>query len=155
MASVNPVPEGYHTLTPYLSVSNGEEAIEFYKAAFGAKELFRTPGPGGKGIGHAELQIGDSRLMLADEYPDLDFRGPNALGGSPVLLHLYVDDCDAWFDRAVKAGAKITRPLEDKFYGDRGGSLVDPYGHTWYVATHKEDLSAEEMQERAAKAHGG
>lgn len=153
MATVKPVPEGYHTITPYLSVNDGEAAIEFYKRAFGAQERMRMPGPDGKGIGHAELQIGDSRLMLADEFPDLNFRGPKSLGGSPVMMHLYVDDCDAWFDRAVKAGAKVTRPLADQFYGDRGGGLEDPFGHTWYISTHKEDLSEEEMKERAAKAH--
>src|SRR5688500_20392064 len=106
MASVTPVPEGYHPITPYLSVSGCEAAIDFYKKAFGAQEHMRMPGPDGKGIGHAELQIGDSRVMLADEFPDLNFRAPSTLGGSPVMLHLYVDDCAAWFDRAVEAGAK-------------------------------------------------
>ena len=137
MATVKPVPDGYHTITPYLSVHDGEAAIEFYKAAFDAKEHFRMPGPDGKGIGHAELQIGDSRLMLANEYPEIKFRGPKSLGGSPVMMHLYVEDCDAWFERAVKAGAKVTRPLADQFYGDRGGGLEDPFGHTWYISTHK------------------
>jgi PhnB protein len=151
MATVNPVPEGYHTITPYISVSGGEAAIDFYKNAFGAIEHFRMPGPDGKGIGHAELQIGESRLMLADEFPDLKFLSPTTLNGSPVMLHLYVDDCDAWFDRAVKAGAKVTRPLEDQFYGDRGGALEDPFGHSWYISTHKRDVSPEEMAEGAAK----
>lgn len=151
MATVKPVPEGYHTITPYISVSGGEEAIEFYKKAFGAQEHMRMPGPDGKGIGHAELQIGDSRVMLADEFPALNFRSPKTLGGSPVMLHLYVDDCDAWFERAVNAGAKVTRPLEDQFYGDRGGCVEDPFGHSWYISTHKRDVSDEEMQEAMAK----
>ena len=152
MASVKPVPEGYHTITPYLSVTDGEAAIEFYKKAFGAQELFRMPGAGGKGIGHAEIKIGDSHVMLADEAPDLNFRSPQTLGGSPVMLYLYVDDSDAWFDRAVKAGAKITRPLEDQFYGDRSGCVDDPWGHRWYLSTHKEDVSPEELEKRAKKA---
>jgi PhnB protein len=150
MANVKPVPEGYHTITPYLAVNDGNAALDLYKAAFGATELFRYPGPDGK-IGHAELQIGDSRVMLADEFPDIGFRGPKSLGGSPVMLHLYVDDCDAWFDRAVKAGCKVTRPLADQFYGDRGGMVEDPFGHSWYLSTHKEDVSEEEMQRRAAE----
>ncbi len=151
MATANPIPEGYHTITPYLSVKDGEAAIEFYKKAFGAQEHMRMPGPDGKGVGHAELQIGNSRMMLADEFPDLNFRAPTTLGGSPVMLHLYVDDSDAWFDRAVKAGAKITRPLEDQFYGDRGGCVEDPYGHSWYISSHVRDVSPEEMQEAMAK----
>ena len=151
MANVQPIPEGYHTITPYLSVKDGEAAIEFYKNAFGAQEHMRMPGPDGKGVGHAELQIGNSRFMLADEFPDLNFRAPTTLGGSPVMLHLYVDDSDAWFDRAVKAGAKITRPLEDQFYGDRGGCVEDPFGHSWYISSHVRDVSPEEMQEAMAK----
>lgn len=153
MANVRAVPEGYHTITPYLSVSDGEAAIEFYINAFGAKELARIPGEGGRGVGHAELQIGESRLMLADEVPAMNSMGPKARGGSSVMLHLYVDDCDAWFDRAVKAGATVTRPLADQFYGDRGGSLEDPFGHTWYVASHVEDVSEEEMRAREAKLY--
>jgi PhnB protein len=152
MATVKPIPEGYHTITPYLSVKDGEAAIEFYKKAFAAEELFRMPGPNGKGIGHAELQIGDSRLMLADEAPDLNFRSPKTLGGSPVMLYLYVDNSDAWFERAVSAGAKVSRPLEDQFYGDRSGCVDDPWGHRWYLSTHKEDVSPEEMEKRAKKA---
>src|SRR3989337_1267825 len=116
MATVKPVPEGYHTITPYICVNGGEAAIDFYKKAFQAKEIMRMPGPDGKTVGHAELQIGDSRLMLADEFPDMNFRGPKSIGGSPVMLHLYVDDCDAWFARAVEAGAKVVRPLADQFY---------------------------------------
>lgn len=154
MTNVKPVPEGYHTITPYIAVHDGEAAIEFYKEAFGATELSRHPGKEGKGVGHAELQIADSRLMLADEYPDIGFKGPRTLGGSAVMLHLYVEDCDALFDRAVKAGAKVTRPMEDQFYGDRGGGIEDPFGHSWWISTHKEDLTAEELEERAKKAHG-
>jgi len=153
MATVKPIPDGYHTITPYLSVNDGVAALEFYQQAFAAQELFRMPGPDGKGIGHAEMQIGDSRFMLADEFPDMNFRSPKTLGGSPVMLHLYVDDCDAWFDRAVKAGAKITRPLSDQFYGDRGGCVEDPWGHSWYLATHKEDVSPEELDRRAQEMH--
>ncbi len=152
MADVKPVPEGYHTITPYLAVHDGNAAIEFYRKAFNATELMRYPGKDGKGIGHAELMIGDSHVMMADEHPDLEFFGPKTLGGSPIMLHLYVDDCDAWFDRAVKAGATAKRPLADQFYGDRGGSVVDPFGYEWWLSTHKEDLTAEEMEERA-KAH--
>ena len=150
---VQPVPEGYHTVTPYLAVHDGAAALAFYQKAFNAQVLFQMPAPGGR-IGHAELQIGDSRVMLADEHPEIGFRGPKMLGGSAVMLHLYVDDCDAWFDRAVKAGAKVLRPLEDQFYGDRGGQVEDPFGHSWYLSTHKEDVSPEEMEERAKKAHG-
>jgi PhnB protein len=155
MAKVRPVPEGFHTITPYLAVHDGEAAIAFYKTAFGATEIMRMPGPDGKGIGHAEIQIGESRVMLADEHPDMNFRGPKTLGGSPVMLHLYVEDCDAWFDRAVKAGATAKRPMEDQFYGDRGGSVADPFGYEWWISTHKEDLTDEQIRERAAKAHGG
>ena len=146
---VKPIPEGYHALTPYLSVHGASAAIDFYKKAFGAKELMRMAQPDGP-VRHAELQIGDSRLMLADEFPDINFRGPHALGGSPVHLHLYVEDVDAVFNQAVAAGAKVDRPVQDQFYGDRSGSLADPYGHVWHVATHKEDLSMEEVRKRAA-----
>lgn len=151
--AAKPVPDGYHTITPYLAVRDGERAIEFYKDAFQAQELMRMPGPEGKGIGHAELQIGDSRVMLADEFADMNFFSPRKYGGSSVTLHLYVDECDAWVERAVAAGAKVTRPLADQFYGDRGGAIEDPYGHNWYISTHKEDLTMEEIQERAKTAH--
>lgn len=150
---VNPIPEGYHTITPYLAVRDGRAAIEFYKKALNAQELFSMVNPDGR-IGHAELQIGDSRVMLADEHPEINFRGPSSIGGTPLLLHLYVDDCDAWFNRAVSAGAKVLRPLEDQFYGDRGGQVEDPFGHIWYFATHKEDVSPDELEARAKKAHG-
>lgn len=148
---VKPIPDGYHTVTPYLCVNDGAAAIEFYKRAFGAQELFRMQLPDGK-ISHAELQIGDSRVMLAGEFPEMNFRSPKTLGGSPIMMHLYVEDCDAWFNRAVEAGAKVTRPLADQFYGDRGGMVEDPFGHSWYLSTHVEDVSEEELKERAKKA---
>jgi PhnB protein len=153
-AKVKSIPDGYHTLTPYLSIQGASDAIEFYKKAFGATEVMRMPQPDGR-IGHAELQIGDSRLMLADEFPEMDFRSPRAFGGSPVHLHLYVEDVDTVVGRAVAAGAKVLRPVKDQFYGDRTGTLADPYGHVWHVATHKEDLSMEEMRRRAAAEHKG
>lgn len=151
---VKPIPDGYHTVTPYLCVGDGPAAIEFYKRALGAQELFRMPTPDGKNIAHAELQVGDSRVMLAGEFPEMNFRSPKSLGGSPVMLHLYVDDCDAWFKRAVDAGAKSVREPENQFYGDRGGQVEDPFGHGWYFSTHVEDVSDEEMRERAKKKHG-
>ena len=151
-SKVKPIPEGHHALTPYLSVHGAGAAIDFYKKAFGAKELFRMAQPDGR-IGHAELQIGDSRLMLADEFPDMGFRSPHAVGGTPVHLHLYVENVDAVFNQAVGAGAKVERPVQDQFYGDRSGSLADPYGHVWHVSTHTEDLSMEEIRKRAAAQH--
>ena len=150
MARVKPVPEGYHTITPYIAVNDAAAAIEFYKRAFGATEVMRMPGPDGK-IGHADLMIGDSHIMLADEYAPMDFRAPGSVGGSPVMMHLYVDDVNRWFDRAVKAGAKVTRPLETQFYGDRGGALEDPFGHRWYLSSRVEEVSPEEMKRRAAQ----
>jgi PhnB protein len=146
---VTPIPEGHHAVTPYLSIKGAANAIEFYKKAFGAREVMRMAQPDGR-LRHAELQIGDSRIMVADEFPDLNFRGPHSIGGTPVHLHLYVDDVDTVVNRAVAAGAKILRPVQDQFYGDRSGSLADPHGHVWHVATHKEDLSMEELQKRAA-----
>jgi PhnB protein len=146
---VKPIPEGHHAVTPYLSIKGAANAIEFYKKAFGAREVMRMAQPDGR-LRHAELQIGDSRIMVADEFPDLNFRGPHSIGGTPVHLHLYVDDVDTVVNRAVAAGAKILRPVQDQFYGDRSGSLADPHGHVWHVATHKEDLSMEELQKRAA-----
>jgi PhnB protein len=152
--AVKPIPEGYHTLTPYLSIRGAADAIEFYKKAFGATEVMRMAQPDGR-IGHAELRIGDSLVMLADEFPEMDFRSPRSIGGTSVMLHLYVEDVDTAIGRAVAAGAKVLRPVQDQFYGDRSGSVADPYGHVWHVATHKEDLSPEEIGRRAAAQHKG
>ena len=151
---VKSIPEGYHSVTPYLIVRGAADAIEFYKKAFGAVELFRMPAPGGK-IGHAEIKVGDSPIMLADEHPEIGYNGPQSLGGSPVSLMIYVDDVDSVFNRAVEAGAVVKEAPQDKFYGDRMGTLTDPYGHRWHVATHQEDVSPEEMERRAKAAHGG
>lgn len=151
MASAKPIPDGYHSVTPYLIVKDAARAIAFYEQAFGAKELFRMAEPDGR-VGHAELQIGDSRVMLADEHPEIQARGPQSSGGSPVTIHLYVEDVDATVARAVAAGAQLTRPVADQFYGDRNGGLTDPFGHTWWVATHTEDVSEEEMERRAREA---
>lgn len=150
MKKVKPVPDGYHTVTPYLACADAAQAIAFYKKAFGAKELLRVPGPGGK-IGHAELRIGDSRVMLADEYREMDFLGPLSRGGSAVHLHIYMPNADKVVERAVKAGAKVVQPLEDKFYGDRTGSVQDPFGHVWHIATHVEDVPPRELKRRAEK----
>ena len=147
--SVRPIPVGYHAVTPYLCIHGAARAIEFYQQAFAAREVMRMGAPGGK-IGHAEIAIGDSRIMLADEYPDMNFRSPRSIGGSPVHIHLYVEDVDFTVKQAVAAGAKVLKPVADQFYGDRSGSLEDPFGHAWHVATHKEDLSMEEVQKRAA-----
>jgi PhnB protein len=143
-------PEGYHTVTPYLIVRGAEQALAFYKKAFKASELYRLPMPDGR-IGHAEIRIGDSRLMLADEMPEMKIVSPASLGGTPVGIALYVEDCDSIFNQAVSAGAKVERPLADQFYGDRSGTLIDPFGHKWTVATHKEDVSAEEMKTRMSQ----
>jgi len=145
------IPEGYHTATPYLIIRGAAGAIEFYKKAFGATELFRFPAPDGK-IGHAEIKIGDSPIMLADEFPEMGYKGPQTLGGSPVSIMIYVDDVDTVFNRAVNAGASVKEAVQDKFYGDRIGSLTDPFGHVWHVSTHKEDVSVEEMQRRVKVA---
>lgn len=153
MSKVKPIPEGYHSVTPYLCCKDAAAAIEFYKEAFGATEVMRM-GDQGK-VGHAEIQIGDSRIMLADEFPELGFLSPKTVGGSSVMIHVYVEDVDTTANRAVTAGAKVTRPIADQFYGDRGGQLEDPFGHKWYVATHKEDLSPEEIGKRAAAATSG
>jgi PhnB protein len=147
------IPEGYHSITPYLYMNDAARAIEFYKEVFGATELFRFDAPGGK-IGHAELKIGDSLVMLGDECEDADARSPQTIGGTPVGLMLYVEDVDAVVERAVAAGAKLIEPLEDKFYGDRMGKVEDPSGHVWAIATHKEDVSPEEMEKRVAALHG-
>jgi PhnB protein len=150
---VRPIPEGYHSVTPYLIVDGAAAAIEFYKKVFDATEVMRMPAPGGR-IGHAEIKIGDSHIMLADENPEMNARSPKSVGGSPLSLLLYVDDVDKTVERAVAAGAKLERPVEDKFYGDRMGAIEDPFGHQWYVGTHIEDVSPEEMKKRmAATSH--
>jgi PhnB protein len=154
VSPVKPIPEGYHSVTPYLCIKGAAAAIEFYKKAFGAKELVRMPAPGDK-IGHAEIQIGDSHVMLADEFPEMGFLSPQTVGGSPVMMHLYVEDVDATANKAVAAGAKVTKPVADQFYGDRTGQIQDPFGHNWYVSTHTEDVSPEEVKERSAKLFGG
>lgn len=145
--AVKPIPEGYHSVTPYLILNDAAAAIDFYKRAFGATEVMRMPGPDGK-IGHAEIQIGDSHIMLADEYPDMGARSPKSLGGSPVSIMVYVEDVDSIAKQALAAGAKETRPLKDQFYGDRSGTIVDPFGHIWTIATHVEDVAPDELQRR-------
>jgi PhnB protein len=154
--AVKAVPEGYHTVTPYLIVNNGARALDFYKKAFGATELLRYPGPGGK-LMHAEIKIGDSPVMLADEFPERGFTGPRPGAGSSVSLLVYVKDVDSLFRQAISAGAKEVKSVEDQFYGDRSGTLTDPFGHVWTIATHKEDVSPEEMKRReeAMKQHSG
>jgi PhnB protein len=149
--AVKPIPDGYHTVTPYLIVKDAAGAIDFYKKAFGAQELMRFPGPGGK-VGHAEIRVGDSRVMLADEHPQMGAVSPQSLGGTPVGLCLYVKDVDALAKQAIAAGAKVLRPVQDQFYGDRSGTLEDPFGHKWTIATHKEDVSHEEMCRRMESA---
>ena len=151
MASVKSIPEGYHSITPYLAIAGAADAIAFYKKAFGATEVMRMAAPGGK-VGHAEVEIGGSRIMLADEYPDMGFLSPKTIGGSPVGLHLYVEDVDAVTRQAVAAGAKELRPVKNQFYGDRTGTIEDPFGHVWHIATHKEDLSPDELKRRADEA---
>ncbi len=146
------IPEGYHTVTPYLIVKNATQALEFYKKVFHATELFRMPMANGK-IGHAEIRMGDSNVMLADEAPEVNARSPQSIGGTPVGICLYVEDCDRMFQEAVAAGAKVERPLTDQFYGDRSATVIDPYGHKWTISTHKEDVSPEEMKKRMAQQH--
>jgi PhnB protein len=149
MFSVKPIPDGYSNVTPYLIVSDGAGAIDFYKRIFGASEVMRIPGPGGR-VGHAELRIGNSMIMLADEHPEVGARSPQSVGGSPVSFLLYVEQVDAVTQKAEAAGATILRPPKDQFYGDRTATLTDPFGHQWTVATHVEDVSPEEMGKRAA-----
>ena len=145
--AVKAIPDGYHTVTPYLFIKGAGAAIEYYKKAFGATEVVRMGGPDGK-VGHAEIRIGDSFIMLADEFPDMKALSPQTIGGTPMLILLYVDDVDTVFKRAIDAGGKELQPLEDKFYGDRSGTLLDPFGHMWSVSTHKEDVPPEEMKRR-------
>ncbi|SRR5258708_6177158 len=151
MATVKPIPEGYPRVIPYLSIDGATAALDFYKNVFGAKERVRMPAPEGK-IGHAELELGDSVVMLADVFPGMSAPSPKTLGGTPVSIMVYVEDVDSVFDRALKAGAKAERPVENQFYGDRVGQFEDPFGHKWFVATHVEDVSPEEMEKRAAAA---
>jgi uncharacterized glyoxalase superfamily protein PhnB len=152
---IKAVPEGYHTLTPHLVVKGAGQAIEFYKKAFGAEEITRMPGPDGKSIMHAEIKIGDSRLFLVDEFPEMGAQGPLGIGGTPVTIHVYVEDVDTVFNRAVAAGAQVRMPLADAFWGDRYGQVTDPFGHRWSLATRKEDLTPEEISQRAQAAFSG
>src|SRR5947208_13089269 len=148
------IPDGYDTAMPYLIVTGATRAVEFYKQAFGATEVVRMDGPGGK-VMHAEIKIGDSHIMLADEFPEMGARSPQSLGGSPVSILLYVEDVDEQAKLAVAAGAKVVRPVKDQFYGDRSGSFEDPFGHQWHIATHVEDVAPDEMHKRAAAAGRG
>lgn len=150
MSNVRPVPEGYHTVTPYLVMDRAGEALEFYKKAFGATEKMRLPTPEGT-IGHAEIVIGDSPVMLADPCPVMEFKGPESYGGTPVSIMLYVENVDEVFQQAIAAGATEMRPVQDQFYGDRMGTLKDPFGHVWTIGTHIEDVSPEEIQRRMAE----
>jgi PhnB protein len=149
--AVKPIPDGYHSVTAYLIIKDAARGIEFYKKAFGATELMRIADPSGK-VMHAEIKLGNSIVMLADEFPERDIRSPQALGGSPVGIMLYVPDVDAVFNRSVAAGATVEMPVKDQFYGDRSGTLKDPFGHKWTIATHTEDVPPEEMEKRAKAA---
>jgi len=149
---VQPVPDGYHTVTPYLIIDGAAQALDYYRKAFGAIELLRMPDAQGR-IGHAEIRIGDSVIMLADEHHEMGHRGPRALGGTSVSILLYVADVDAVFARAISAGGRSRRPVADQFYGDRMGTLEDPFGHVWTIGTHIEDVSLEEMKRRMTAAH--
>ena len=151
--TVKPIPDGYEGITPYLICKNAEAAIDFYKRAFGAEELYRIGQPGM--VGHAEMKIGKAVFMLADEFPDMNAVSPETVGGTPVSLYIYVEDVDSFTEKAVAEGLKVLRPVADQFYGDRSGHFVDPFGHQWGFATHKEDLTPEELNERAKAAHGG
>jgi PhnB protein len=146
--AVKAIPEGYHSVTPYLIIKGADKAIDFYKRVLGAQELMRMPSPDGK-IGHAELTIGDSHIMLADEYPEMGHRSPQTIGGTGVSLMVYLEDVDKIFKRALAEGAKEVQPVKDQFYGDRSGTFQDPFGHVWTVSTHVEDVEPEEMQRRA------
>jgi len=153
MSGVAPIPEGYSTITPLLVVDGAADAIEFYKKAFGAREILRRPGPDGR-LMHAEIRIGDSRIMLVDAFPGRRSKAPAALGGSPVTIHMYVEDADAIFTSAIAAGAQVTMPIDDMFWGDRYGRLEDPFGHQWSIATRRENLSEEEIVSRAPTQGG-
>ena len=146
-AMAKPIPDGYHTATPYLIIKGAAEAIEFYKSVFGAVEKMRMPGPNGK-VMHAEIQIGDSPIMLADEFPEMNVLSPQTLGGSATILLLYFADVDSVVGKATAAGAKLERPVADQFYGDRTGTIIDPFGHRWTIATHVEDVPHEELERR-------
>ena len=148
--AVQPIPAGYPVVSPYLIVDDATRALEFYKKAFGAKEVMRHAGPDGR-IGHAEIRIGDSVIMLADEHPEVNARSPKTIGGSPVSLHFYVKDVDALVRQALNVGAKVVRPVQTQFYGDRNGTLEDPFGHQWHISTHVEDVSPAELRRRAAQ----
>ena len=153
MADVKPIPDGYPQVTPYLCVDGAAAAIEFYESVLGARERMRMPAPDGK-LGHAELELGESLIMLADEFPEMGVQSPRTIGGTPVTISIYVEDVDAVFEAAVAAGATAVRPVEDQFYGDRTGQFEDPFGHRWSVATHVEDVPPDEMERRAAEAMG-
>ena len=154
MANVKPIPDGYHSVTPYLIIKGASSAIDFYKKAFGATELFRMDHEGK--VGHAEIKIGDSPIMLADESTEMGYKSPTTLGGTPISIMIYVEDVDTIFKRAIAAGGEQQKPVQDQFYGDRSGTLKDPFGHVWHVATHTEDVSPQEMEKRmAAGGHGG
>jgi len=152
MSQVKKIPDGYHSITPYLIVNNGSEAIQYYKKIFGAKEHGRMMTPDGKRIAHAEIEIGNSRLMLADEFPEMNSLSPKTIGGSPVGLFLYIDDVDKIVSQAVAEGAKVLMEVEDQFWGDRYGSIEDPFGHRWSISTHIKDLTEEELKKAAEEA---
>lgn len=154
MAKIKPIPDGYRRVTPYLIISGAGDAIDYYTKTFGMKERMRMGGPDGK-VGHAELELGDSVVMLADEFPDMGIKSPKTLGGTPAFNHIYVEDVDATFNEAVKTGSKVVQPLENKFYGDRAGQIEDPFGHMWSIASHVEDVSEEEMMKRAQEMADG
>lgn len=151
MNQIEKIPKDYHSITPVLIVKNGDEAIEFYKKGFGVQERGTMKGPDGR-VAHAELKLGDSVFMLSDEYPEMDCHSPKTIGGSPVSMYVYVDDVDSFFDKAISAGAKVLDPIKDQFWGDRHGRLEDPFGHLWSIATHKKDLSEDEMKKAAEAA---
>lgn len=151
---VKPIPPGFHTATPYLVIKNAMAAMDFYKKAFGATERFRMPMPDGR-LAHGEIQIGDSIIMMCDEFPEMGGKSPQMLGGSPVNIYLYVEDVDAFYNKALAAGAKSTKPVMDQFYGDRSGQLQDPFGHLWWVASRKEEVSPAELQKRMKAARPG